>query len=61
MLNGRGVDHCQAAILKGVVKVSLNQVRFEQIFEMVGALAKQMAKSRFQAEATSRTKILRRE
>lgn len=40
ILNGRGVDHCQGAILKGVVKVSLIKVRFEQIFEKLRELVK---------------------
>lgn len=59
ILNGGGVDHCEIAILKGVVKVSLIKVNSVWISETLGALAKQMAKSRFQAEATSRTKVLR--
>lgn len=46
ILNGRSVDYCQVAILKGVAKVSLIKVRFERAFEKLGKLAKQMSEGR---------------
>ena len=60
ILNGLGVFCCQVAILKGVVKVRLIKMKFEQRFEGLEKLAKQLNKRRaFQEEATSRAKVPR--
>lgn len=65
ILNGRSngrttVSCCQLEILKGVVKVSLIKVKFEQRFEELKKLVKQVAKGRiFPAETTSRAKAPR--
>lgn len=63
ILNDRSIMRCcQLEISKGMVKVSLIKVKFEQRFEELKTLAKQVAKVRvFQAETTSRAKAPREE